>query len=78
MLATDYAALRISPKIGATSEVIWDGTRIDASEIGHIRDLGTTYAPERMAALYFYWDSKRGATVVTSGPRKLPTPADGT
>ena len=59
-------------------EVTWNGNRIDASDIGHIRDQGTTYAPERMAALYFYWDSERKTTVITSGPRKLPTPADGT
>ena len=36
------------------------------------------YAPERMAALYFYSSPGRNVTVIASGPRKLPTPADGT
>lgn len=35
------------------------------------------------AAIYFYWDAdywdaNREATVITSGPQKLPTPACGT
>ncbi len=55
-----------------------DGARVEAEDIRHIRDLGTSYAPERMAAIYCFWDADRKRTVITSGPRKLPTPADGT
>jgi len=52
------------------------GRRLSAREIRHIRDLGTTFSPERMASIYFYWDGEREATVITAGPRKLPTPSD--
>ena len=55
-----------------------DGSKVEAKDVGHIRDLGKSYAPERMAAIYFFWDPERNRTIITSGPKKLPTPADGT
>lgn len=40
-----------------------DGSRVEADDIGHIRDLGKSYAPERMAAIYFFWDPDRTRTI---------------
>lgn len=63
---------------GRHYEVSFEGKTVDVMDIWHVRSNGTSYDPRRMCALYFFWDEERQATVVTSGPAKLPTPADNT
>lgn len=58
--------------------VSYEGREVDPRNVWHVRNNAQNYTPERMMGLYFFWDGERKTTVVTSGPRKLPTSADST
>lgn len=53
-------------------EVTWNGRRIDATEIRHVREHGTDWTG-RIFAVYYFFDEEGQQVVVTSMPRHLWT-----